>query len=538
MVWRSIGAIDHSQTFITDPEVDNTFSSAMASPSTTAKRRRLNVPTELSDLNDDCLIHLARFLPLTELNAVNATCRRFYGIVAKNNLHKHHPTVTHFDIEALVKRYATEEGSREHPVECVQGYLERFGSIIEHIDFYIEFRTEPEDRKLTNDIFAFIVVNCSSALKSLRMFDIVLHSDAIAKGHLMFANLTTLVTDNQSNWPQIFPLCENLNDLGLHIDNWDSSFNLDYTFPKLRHFHIFFVEQADVDDVGAQENDTDENTAAVEHNNEHNVSDTGMVWLANELSLFLQRHVDLTLLSLKLPRGISTGIIGRLANLEQLCLNGKLHDEPLNPESLCHLSKLHKFEIINYMDLDYAPFLRRSAAAQTLVHLTLDDCTFDAAFFHGLSRFRRLRSLTLSQNLDFPNEHVPDAVWRQFHQFNDLVELHFYDVCQEVGEQFVRHLTGTYRSLQILTLFGHRWTMNDDLVAVIAKFEGLQQLKCLMAMVGAIDWQPFGRLGELQLLLLHNTARDDSGSIEELVMNNLDLIDTLDSVHIHYIRRK
>lgn len=526
----------------------------MALASTASKRRRFNAPTELTDLNDDCLIHLIRFLPLAELNAVNATCRRFYGIIAKNNLHKHHPTVAHFDIEALVKRYATEEGSREYPVECVRGYLERFGSIIEHIDFYIEFRTEFEDQKLTNDIFAFIVANCSSSLKSLRMFDIVLFADAISNGHLMFANLTTLDTDNQSNWQQIFPHCENLNDLGLHIDNWDCPFNLNYTFPKLRHFHIFFVEEVDIGDIGEQENNADDNAdgstddnsddnsdednAVAVDNIDHNVSGTKMVWLDHALSLFLERHVNLTLLSLKLPRGINTAIIGRLANLEQLCLNGKLHDEPLNPELLRHLSQLRKCEIINYMDLDYTQFLQRSAAAQTLVHLTLDDCTFDAAFFDGLSRFRRLQCLTLSQNVDFENEHVPEAVWQKFHPFDELVELHFYDVCQEAGEQFVRHLSGAFRSLQILTLFGHNWSLNDDLVAVIANFEGLRQLKCLMDMVGAINWQPFSRLGELKLLLLHNTERDESGSIENQIMDNLDLIDAMDLVHIHYIRRE
>lgn len=144
---------------------------------------------DLIDLNEYCLIRIFRKLTLKDLNAVNATCQQFHGIVV-NHVYEHHSSITTFDVEAMGKRYYLRD--LDYKLECIKGYLERFGRLIKEIQFDKKIFGEQD-----NTIFAFIVEYCTDALKSLKMLNVNLDSSAIRNGRSIFEKLTKLDTDNR-----------------------------------------------------------------------------------------------------------------------------------------------------------------------------------------------------------------------------------------------------------------------------------------------------------------------------------------------------
>lgn len=128
----------------------------------TAKNHNQNVKNELVDLSDDCLIHLFRYLWLNDLNALGAICHQFRDFVA-NNVYRYHTSLKRFDIVQIVHRHP--ENDMDYKLECIKGYLDRYGRFIEHIEFDA---TKLEG--MDNIIFTFIA-NCDPvALKSQSKF--------------------------------------------------------------------------------------------------------------------------------------------------------------------------------------------------------------------------------------------------------------------------------------------------------------------------------------------------------------------------------
>lgn len=212
--------------------------SSDAETSSALKILHLTEKRELTDLNDNCLIAIFRYLPLNDLNA--ETCHRFRDI-ALNNVYRYHSSVTKFSNKVLAWRYINRENYNnfDDGVECINGYLHRFESIIREMYFDDITFVAPPDPQIYRDIFQCAVDCCSIALKTLQLLSVDLEANTITRGHLLFANLDELELNHCVNWNQVLSMCGNLKSLNLYnpdINRHNDPFNLTYNFPKLRTF--------------------------------------------------------------------------------------------------------------------------------------------------------------------------------------------------------------------------------------------------------------------------------------------------------------
>lgn len=477
------------------------------------KRQRMKKNIELFELNDDCLEHLFRQLPLESLNAINETCHRFNGIVVANNIHKYHSSVTHFDVAAMAVRYYARY--MDFRVDYIVGYLLRFGRNIRHIAF--DNNGCFEEGEAVNMFFRSIVDNCSNAMKSLEMLNVNLDTVTIAYAHRLFANLNKLQTDSHVKWSEIFPLCVNLNELIIQYDRWLHPFNLNYTFPKLRTFTFTFAIDWDDDDEFIFLTIGD----GIE-----------ILWLENALDLFFNRHLHLTSLSLTSSYSYNINIIGQLAQLEELYLDGGGQQAvQLSMQPLCHLTNLRKIETKNFLDTDYLQFLRLTESAHTLQHLTIEQFTCNEGGIDGLSRLLYLRYLSLTVIANAGN--ITDAVWTQLQNLTGLLKLKFTGD-SEVGAKLLKHLIGAQRSLRNLSLCIDG--LNNYRVAMLAPFVGLEKLKLELSAenydIYPINWQPICHLTQLKKLILKNIDIDFSGTVQRNLLHNLTSFGTLEKLKI------
>lgn len=182
---------------------------------------------KLMDLNDDCLLHLLRFLPLTDLNSIGLTCHRLRALVDMTYIHRRQMKC--FNVTKMTERYSTNRNFN-HSMEHINGYLNKFGKIIVHIDFENEFGN-------VNKIFASIVMFCSDELKSLKLYNTGLKSETILNFRKIFSNLTKLELTKQPDLTKILPICSNLNTLSIEvIGNYPLILN--FKFPMLKIFQF------------------------------------------------------------------------------------------------------------------------------------------------------------------------------------------------------------------------------------------------------------------------------------------------------------
>lgn len=465
-------------------------------------------PTKLTDLNDYCLIAIFRKLPLEDLNTISRACHRFHDI-AINNVYKYQPSLKHLDIAALTERNWSEGICMGYLVERIKGYLGRFGPFIERINFGNKHIFAIRNQTYTNDIFASITSHCTTTLKTLQMTKVNLDTRTMlrANGEEIFTNLTQLDIDDYTNRPKILPLCINLKELCLNINSERSSspINLQYIFPKLNSFALTCR------------------------------GGRGLL-PENGLDSFLLNHLSLTRLSLKTLYCLNIVIIGQLKDLEELYLNigdsvsaqqQNAYYSTFNHQPLFQLSKLRKLKVKRIHASVLSDFLKHSSSVQTLEHLTIEDYVIEGSIIDGLSRFHRLRYLSLSMDTaTAPN--MPNI--NRLEQLTELIELRLHLIHFTKRKQILKHLTGSQHSLQIVTISKPLWEqdIDNEFIATLSQFKNLQKLELeldLTAYLGDVsyNWQPLQHLAQLKQLILKNTRRmnDILSSTPRDLLNNL-----------------
>lgn len=382
------------------------------------ENKTMTLEKGLCDLNDDCLDNIFRCVSLQELNALNAACAQFRRIIRAHNIHRKHKSVTHCAIASLIDRF--KHKGAEYIIEGIECYLQRFGHIIEHIDFFVPIDTNTLTGNDMNQVFTSIAKWCAAgvALKSLKTIKVGLTSQAISNGRAIFGNLTNLATDCHLNWQVIFPLCTNLEQLRISIKNDDKPFEFAYILPKLKAFTV-------------------------------------RVYAARVLRFRfnMENCPNLNALSLTLLNLCGFSNLCKLKNLQNLYLN---LDKDNNIDSNGHLqtlgvlSKLEKIDFIGNVQMDYAKFLLHSQSVETLRYLKLQHFAMSNAFITGLSRFRQLRVLKLHA-YDYEDEDSTDGIWPQLQALNKLAYLHLKDNNSEITENFLNNLT-EHHSLHTLSL--------------------------------------------------------------------------------------
>lgn len=494
-----------SDTYQIDAENCNIMSADTDAPST-SKRPRFepaNDGTRLTDLNDDCLISIFRHLRLRDLNAVSATCKRFRAI-AINHVYRYQPSLQHFDIGRLVRRYGVEDA------RC---YLQQFGQLIQHIDFDNGIFLDLPNFICTEEIFTLIVEWCMIGLKSLQTRKLYLDSKTISYTSSIFSNLTKLETDNHLNLDAILPKCAKLTELYLWITENPNEipYSLAYNFPGLKTLVITVLDEKQIQQAQ---------------------------WLLkSKVKLFLNNHLNLTRLTLELPYDFDFIDIGQLKHLEELCLRIKqrFHHDSSQLEPLNNLSKLRKVEM-RFKDRSiYSKFLKQSASSQTLEHLKLIWFEWDEEFVDGLSRFQNLRSLRLYGAVNLLPD-ISSEISQRLNPFKHLNEIHFRSVKHECARKFLNFLTGAVQSIRSLTLSNPKDLrgVDDEYISTLAKFVYLQNLHLGFAssFCNEINCQPFQRLTRLKKLLLTNVKTDSSDQFLENILTNLGSRDSLKVIKV------
>lgn len=463
---------------------------------------------ELLDLNEDCLIQLFRYLPVKSLNATSATCRRFYGIVVKNNLHKYYSNVTYLNIAPMAKRYKNkvngDDANQKYIANCFQQYFKRFGHIIKAIAYDGVVLKGVENR-----IFTFIANYCSDDLKTLKIRKASLFSETISNNRYMFGMLTTLEMDNYLNFSEVLPFCANLEELCLNMTRDQTLSEFAYEFKKLKAFTL----------------------------HQHNNDTATAARLTEMLNLFFLKNLHLTSLSLSLS---STSLgplnIGQLINLKELSLACSAQ---WNTQSIWNLSKLEKATLRYWSDENFAQFLRESLreSVETLNDLECSDYFFNDEFIEDLSHFQHLRHLTLREPRY--SENISDNVIVQLHQLNKLISLSMENIPRAAGTKLISNLTGSHNTLQNLSWTGR---FGDVFVANMALFVNLQTLELVKDdddihdpnnnYQDIVNWQPLQSLIQLKELTIENIEMNSSDGMERHLINNINSSNTLEMLKI------
>lgn len=456
----------------------------------------------LTDLSDDDLLRVFRNLSLKDLNTINASSQRFHNLIVENNLYQNYSIFRHFDVGAMFRRYSTE--TTDYKMDCVRGYLRRFGHLIEEIKFE-KIGSEVEH----NQIFTCIIDYCTAPLTSLQMSNINLDTEVISRGQTIFSNLTKLDVDKHMNLCSLLRQCENLTDLCLRSGiNYYVPFHLNYTFPNLHTFALKFSYED-----------------CIKH-------DLEIPGLNNSLDYFFQQHPDLISLSLQLPHPFNIDLIAQLTNLEEIYFNGSLQYESVNLQPLWELNSVRKLEVHGFYDFGSSDFLSKSESIHTMEHLAFDLVPIDnMGFIKGLSRFRNIRYLSLSI---FYCSEVPEKVWEKLGHLYELTELHLSDVDQnddgKVCHKFLKYLTGAHESLETFSL-NVGWNMSVEFVASLANFECLQKLQLEMDMDDIEqNLEPFHHLTALKELILISKQSIMNNSIQQDSLVQLSSLGALEKI--------
>lgn len=488
-----------------DAEHVNKMAAYSNDPST-SKQSRLEPESDgiqLTDLNDYCLIALFRYLPLKDLNAVSATCERLRGI-AVNHVYRYQSSLQDFEIESLARRYMRREGEGrlDHSVQCIREYLQLFGPLIQHLSFSNQIFVITDNLPYTNEIFNLISKYCVKRLNALRTSKLHLDSETLFNARSLFSNLIELETDNYLNLDEILPYCFNLVEFNLWGKEYRKHFPLlPYIFPKLKIVTMTVCESPD-----------DNRTA-------RELSLLGM-----NVNLFLNNHLNLTTLNLRLPGDLDITVIGQLIHLEVLSLHLNKYGQydPFYLQPLHGLSKLRNIRMILRNLSVFSQFLNQLASVQTLEHLYMDFFEWDEEFADGLSRFPNLRHLTLKEPDGlFPD--VSDTISQRFNRFNQLLEIRFTIVDGLSARRLLDNLTGARHSVQTLTIHTNADNFGAEFVSTLGKFNYLQNLdlEIIFDSDEEIDCQPFQHLTQLKDLNLLIEGVNSSKNFLENVLTHL-----------------
>lgn len=490
---------------------------------------------ELIDLNDFCLIRIFRELSLNDLNAVNGTCKRFYQI-AGAHVYRHHVNIRNLDISKMRNHYMRKDNKFNlfYSAECIQGYLKRFGHIIEHIEFLNMYSINHQIKLFMKDIYNSIVTNCSISLKSMNLHRIELTSKTFSNGESLFDNLNKLEVSANLNCGKMMSMSQNLQDLSLYFDT-NSVPNYECSFPKLKTFKFEYLSSGNGvglrpeyngryrDNDHHDDNDKDDCGDEDENNVKHKSLGT---WL----NAFIEKHLKLTSMNLILAPNFDISIIDKLTELEELYLDCKyvpFFTSSEDKQSLNSLSKLTKMTIkINFQrHQDHSVlsnFLLESASAETLLRLELLECTVDKHFVNGLSRFHNLRYLSLSRII-YNHESTPH--WERLQRLNSLTLLNLNGIHFAGAKLFLQNLGNSQRSLHTFLLScTDDESINEEFVANLTSFEYLKHLRLHMNLnddENLINWHQFKRLTQLKQLFIHNRARIPTESALQYLFNNL-----------------
>lgn len=485
---------------------------------------------ELANMNDDCLISLFRKLSMTDLNAIALNCHRFHNLVV-STVYQYHPRFKQFNVSSMATRIKEEKNQNDfnYSVECVKEYLQRFGHLIEDLNFdnhdFLSMQS-------TNEVFAFIAKFCVNGLKSLNIRCVNLEADTLSSGHLMFKKLTKLEMDSRFNWHEILPMCLKLEELKLRwiFALYDIPFDLSFDIPKLKTLTICVEKYADFKYI-LEKSERAECFKIVGHTDPKLIENAQLA-LDATLDLLLKCCLNITSVSLSVPTYFVVGLIGQLENLEELHLevyeesSHKSMNNDLQP--FYNLSRLKRIEIKQFHPLIFSQFLRQSASAETVEDLTVQRCTIDSAFMDGLGRFNNLRRLSISSNFESTQGelNLPQAIWQRLQRLSGLIELHFdcFDLMNglsrietsacKVYKKFLQHLAGAQNSLRTLSLQScGMGSIDDEFFTLVAQFEQLHQLKLQMILdiYATFNWQPLRRLTQLKELVLDVSFASETG---------------------------
>lgn len=476
---------------------------------------------EFVDINEDCLEFIFRFLSLTDLNSIRATCQNLDAVV--NIMPHYHRHFKSLNIAKMAKHYLIDIGN-------INGYLTRYGAYIEHIDFdNVETNMTSG---IVNEIFSYIASNRMDALKSLKIYNVNLTAGTISKPSIqeLFKRLTKFEINFQCDWAKMFPMCPNLETLIINNRGGKYPINLSYVFPKLKAFQLI------------------------------NFSNNVLVSLP--LEQFARTHNNLTTLSLSLASAsrLDINFIRHLKVLEELQLDiSQVNRLPFSwsvyvSSSAAHpmsgLTKLKKVHIMHGGRDIFLPFIRNSTAAETLEHLAISYCPVSESLIEGLSRFRKLRYLSLNRDNvhTLPTTDVDMAsvasnqIWERLRQLNAVTELHIANIHNRLWiPKFMNNLV--LNNLAITKLILKDCCLNAT--STIAYLSTLHNLQCLElrtkfialnieAIVNAIDWPSLKHLTqmkELDLSVISVRASPTKFLINFL--NNLGSTDTLKQLRWH-----
>lgn len=475
--------------------------------------------TQLAELNEDCLISLFRYLPLNDLNAVSGTCHRFRGI-AINNVYRCHASLKRFDIGTMAERYRNkvDENDLGYSVKCIKGYLQRFGPFIDHIDFQNDIFQKTQNEAHSRNIIELVVDYCLSGLKSLKIRNFNSDWNGISNIHLLFGNLIKLDIDDCGPLFKLFPLCKSVQELSVNINYFGSKFGFGLTpaFPKLHKITVT---------VGNRIQCTEHHQQLIE----------------DTVGALIKTNLNLASFSMTLPCFFDISKIGQLKHLDELYLDiARPQDESgptsLNLQPFYDLSNLRKVEIKGFHRSIYGQFLRQTASAQTLDHLTIGRFRMDEEFIDGLSRLHRLRYLSLVAIAPLSDRwDISEAIWHQLHGLNNIIELRLRAIRYALGQHFLNQLSGARHLLKKLSLsfyvidycqngFGH----------ALAHFEHLEQLELKLNSKSCevTHWGPLQRLTRLKCLNLVNSGPAVGKSLFRLFLNNIGSHDTLEQLYM------
>lgn len=449
----------------------------------------------VSDLNDHCLMLILLQLPLRDLNSIGLTCHRFHDIVG--TVYKYHKNFKTFDPTRMAKRYYRGD-SFAHSVQQINGYLKAFGKLIEHIEF-----ENPEiDRntlatEFVNAVFSLIATFCADKFKSLKVPNIELSSESVAKSQRIFSNLTKIEIDRR-NWARALPLCSNLETLIMRANLFNLPWNFNHQFPKLKTLEI-------------------ELTGLSDFRYKH----------PPPLEPFIDRHPNLTRFSLhwtNISKIFNLAAIARLKYLEELILVDRIihyswedYDNPGSPQDYKPLESLTKLRVLNisfYTRDSFSQFLHNSAAVNTLEHLTIRNCVINQQFVDGLSRFRNLKHLSIDaiDALPHANETAAwDVKWHRLRNLDSINELHFFWIMDPTTiYNMLENLVSNDLAINTLTL--QYCYFDAKVFSNVLKFHNLQYLylnlqgetslidtQFYQAITDTVDWPSLKQLNQIKV---------------------------------------
>lgn len=152
--------------------------------------RKFHTPKniKLCVLNDDCLISILRYLSLKDLNSVGLSCHRTHDVVLSES-YRHHSKLKSIDITRLIQRLS-DVGNLKHRINYLNGYLQRFGHLIEHI--HLDNNRINLSLEFIKSISLFIRMFSTERFVSLKINNLNFDNEFIVNMRNVFKHLTKL----------------------------------------------------------------------------------------------------------------------------------------------------------------------------------------------------------------------------------------------------------------------------------------------------------------------------------------------------------